>query len=193
MQQPLVSGDLDDAAVGREVAAQDHESAGFLERVLGGCDDFLPGRFFRARRFLRASVRPVGVSVVAADQTAVDHPLRDQADAAGRVDVERDVRAAGSQIGDDRRPFADAVEIVDRQRHAGLARHREQVQHALVEPPVAAAAAIAFSNASRVQMSRGRRLRRSSSITIAAGAIAFFLLARIGRAGTRRCRPARGR
>ncbi len=36
---------------------------------------------------------------------------------------------------------------------------------ALVEPPVAATTAAAFSNAARVQMSRGRRPLASSAIT----------------------------
>ena len=35
----------------------------------------------------------------------------------------------------------------------------------LVEPPVAATTRAAFSNAARVQMSRGRRLRSSRAIT----------------------------
>ena len=33
MREALVAGDLDDAAVGREVAAQDDEAAGLLERL----------------------------------------------------------------------------------------------------------------------------------------------------------------
>ena len=39
--------------------------------------------------------------------------------------------AARAQIGDDRRALADGVEVVDRERHAGLARHREEMQHAV--------------------------------------------------------------
>jgi hypothetical protein len=43
----------------------------------------------------------------------------------------------------------DAVEVVDVELDAGLARERQQVQTALVEPPLVAIAAIAFSSPSR--------------------------------------------
>ena len=42
----------------------------------------------------------------------------------GLIDVERNVASAGTQIGDDRRPFRNAFEIFEREFHAGLARHR---------------------------------------------------------------------
>ena len=41
----LVPGDFDDAAVGREVAAQDDEAAGGLERLVPVVDDVLAGSF----------------------------------------------------------------------------------------------------------------------------------------------------
>ena len=40
----LVAGELDDAALGREVAAQDRDPAGLLDRVVERADDFLAGR-----------------------------------------------------------------------------------------------------------------------------------------------------
>ena len=51
---------------------------------------------------------------------------------------------------------------------------------ALVEPPVATTAEIAFSNALRVRIWRGVTPLRSRSITNDAGAIGGFVLARIG-------------
>ena len=47
--QALVPGDLDDAAVGREIAAQDDEAAGLLERLVPGVDDLLAGRLLSER------------------------------------------------------------------------------------------------------------------------------------------------
>ena len=43
--EALVAGDLDDAAVGREIAAQDDEAAGGLERLVPVVDDDLAGSF----------------------------------------------------------------------------------------------------------------------------------------------------
>ena len=50
---------------------------------------------------------------------------------------------------------------------------------ALVDPPVAATDAMAFSNALRVAMSRGRRLARTASIDDLAAAERHLLLARV--------------
>src|ERR1700709_2625404 len=50
----------------------------------------------------------------------------------------------------------------------------------LVEPPVAATTTAAFSNASRVQMSRGRMLRSSSFITALPVATAYWSRSREG-------------
>ena len=53
----------------------------------------------------------------------------EQRRAAGAVQVERDVAAAGAQVADQRRGLGDAVEVVDVQLDAGFAGEREQVQH----------------------------------------------------------------
>ena len=56
--EALVAGDLDDAAVGGEVAAQDDEAAGGLERLVPGVDDGLAGGFDGERGFfVRGSCR----------------------------------------------------------------------------------------------------------------------------------------
>ncbi len=44
VEDALVAGDLDDAALGGEVALEDDEAAGGLERVVDGVDDGLVGR-----------------------------------------------------------------------------------------------------------------------------------------------------
>ena len=52
VMRALVAGELDDAAVRREVAAQDREPAGRLQRVVPRDDDLLAGRLERAVRDL---------------------------------------------------------------------------------------------------------------------------------------------
>ena len=52
-------------------------------------------------------------------------------DAAGVVEVDGDVAAAGLEVAQQRRALADAVEVVDVELDARLARDRQQVQHAV--------------------------------------------------------------
>ena len=51
----LVAGELHDAAVGREVAAQDREAAGGLDRVVDRADDVLALGLLRLARRARRS------------------------------------------------------------------------------------------------------------------------------------------
>src|SRR5439155_7460526 len=67
----------------------------------------------------------------AIDITAVGEALGDHADAAGLIDVDRDELAAGLQVYEDRGAVADGLEIVDGERHTGLPRHGEEVQHGI--------------------------------------------------------------
>ena len=57
MQPPLVAGELDDAAVRRERAVQDRQSAGRLERRLDREDDLLAGCLAPPPRSRRSSGR----------------------------------------------------------------------------------------------------------------------------------------
>ena len=83
-----------------------------------------------------------------------------------------DVAAARLQVGDQWRAVADRVEVVDGERRRRLrGRCASRCSTALVEPPVATTPAMAFSNASRVRMSRGRTPRCSRSIDQRAGAL----------------------
>ena len=62
-------------------------------------------------------------------QPALDQPLGDERRAAGLVEVGGGVAAARHQVADQRRAAGDGVEVVDRQRDAGLAGQGEQVEH----------------------------------------------------------------
>ena len=146
VEQPLVPGELDHAALGRERAAQDREPAGRLDRRLPRHDDVLarPSRR-RPPRPRRASVRrrrgrpraPAG-----ADELAGDQP-----DAAGLVHVGGDIAAAGLEVGDDRRLPGDRVEVLELERR-GRARGRSRA-----------------GGARRSSSRRSRRPRRSRSRT----------------------------
>ena len=57
--------------------------------------------------------------------------LGDQRDAAGGVEVDGDVAAAGLEVAQQRRALGDAVEVVDVELDAGLAGDGQQVQHAV--------------------------------------------------------------
>ena len=121
---------LDDRTVGREIAAQNHEPTRRFERTVRRGDHDLSrrlddlGNFFPERT---AGNRHRG----SVHELRVDHALGDQLDAAGVIDVKRHVFPAGAKIGDDRRTFADRIEIVDLERDARFARDCEQMQHAI--------------------------------------------------------------
>jgi len=123
-----VACDLHHGAVRCQVAAQDLQAALLFERALRRRDHLLSGRFHRACDLVaqRVSARRERVAV---HQAGFEHALRNELNAAGFVDVERDVLAAGAQVGDDRRALGDALEVLEGERHADRARHRNQVQH----------------------------------------------------------------
>ena len=124
----LVPRHLDHAALRRQVALEYHQPAGRLERVLDGVDDVLAGRLGR-RGGLLGERAPGDGALRAVDQAGADQPPRQDGDAARLVDVGGGVAPARLEVGDQRGAAADGVEVVDRQGHAGLARHRQQVQH----------------------------------------------------------------
>src|SRR5439155_77538 len=123
----LVAGHLHHAALGGEVAPEDDEAAGRLERPLERRDDLLPGRLDRAGRLLGegAAARRERASV---DQAGGHQALPDHGAAARVPEVDRGEPAPRLQVGPHRRAAAHAVEIVDRERHADLAREREEVE-----------------------------------------------------------------
>ena len=126
-----MAGELDDAALGRERAAQDREAAGRLQRRRSHeTTTSWPGRSLDRGRDL-AERAAVDAARALVDEAGADELARDEADAARLVQVGGDVAAARLQVGDDRRARRDRVEVVELERDAGLARDREQVQHAV--------------------------------------------------------------
>ena len=128
VQQALVSRQLHHAALGREIAAQDGEAPGGLERRLDGHHHLLPGR-------LRDVVGDLlQGATVHGGRGAVDLPLlqqlaHHQAGAARVVEVHRHVLATGLDVGDDGRALRDGVELIDGEGNAELTRDGHEVHH----------------------------------------------------------------
>ena len=82
--QPLVARELHDAALRREIAAQDGEASRRLQRPLDRDDDLLPRRLDDRGRHLgqRAAV---DVRRVAVHEAGLQELARDESDAAGGV------------------------------------------------------------------------------------------------------------
>ena len=126
--QALVAGELDHAAFGREVPAQDREPAGGLDRVGQRSYDGLAVRLLRTSSDLADAAAGDGRRV-AVEQAGFEQALGHERDPPGLVEIHGHVVAPRLEAAQQRRALADGVEVVDRQLDAGLARDGEQVQH----------------------------------------------------------------
>ena len=122
--------ELHDAALGREVPAQDREPARGLERRLDRDDDLLALPLDGGRRDL-AERAPVDVRRVVVDEPHFRELARDERDAAGLVHVGGDEAAARLQARDDGRPLGDPLEVLELEGDLELAGDREQVEDAV--------------------------------------------------------------
>ena len=123
-------GELDDGALGGEVAAQDREPALGLERVRERADDLLAGALAGRRRLLADRPAADG-DLVGVQDPGLGEPVEDQRHAARRVEVGGDEATAGLEVGEQRRRARDPLEVVDRELDPRLARDGEQVQDAV--------------------------------------------------------------
>ena len=134
----LVAGELDDAALGREVAAQDREAAGGLERVVERPDD-APGPRSPAPSSAMLADRLAGDGDARrrAGSPASSRRLQHERDAAGRVQVGGDVAAAGLEVAQQRRALADRGRSRRcRARRRSRWRRASRCRTPLVEPPL---------------------------------------------------------
>ena len=83
--------------------------------------------------------------------------------AAGAIIILAEIFARRLHVDQERHVVADRLPILDRKLDADVARDRDEWIGALVEPPIAEQATIAFSNAARVRMSDGFRSSRTIS------------------------------
>jgi hypothetical protein len=126
----LLAGDLDDAAVGSEVAAQDHEPAGRLQRVVERAHDLLALGLGRGVRLIADRRSPNG-DRVAVQEAGLVEALREQPHSPGLVEVLGDEAAAGLEVAEQRHALGDAVEVGYRELDPGFARDREQMEDAV--------------------------------------------------------------
>ncbi len=125
--EALVAGDLDDGALGGEVALHDDEAAGGLERVRPRADDGLAGGFDGEGGFFGEG--PAGDCRLGRMQKAFFHkPTGEDAGAAGGLVVAGDVLAAGGEVADEGGALGDAVEVEDVERDGELAGDGDEVQ-----------------------------------------------------------------
>ncbi len=119
-------GELHDGAVGRERAAQDREAARRLQRACRVAQDLLPRRLTRGRRLGRE--RPAVDRDGIAEEARLGESAREETRAAGARQVGRGEAAARLQIGEERGPPRNRVEVVERERNARLVRDREEME-----------------------------------------------------------------
>ena len=119
------AGGLDDRAVGGERAAQDRQPAGLVDRRGQGPED-LSVRVGRGDggKILRHGAAGDGQHV-AVQQAGVQQRPHYHWNAADPVDVGHHEPAERLDVGQVRNRGADPVEVVDRQRDAGLVGDRE--------------------------------------------------------------------
>ena len=103
-----------------------------------------PGRLGRGSRDFgdRPAVDRAGVTV---EQSELEESLHQYREAPRRENVGRDEATARTDVGEDRRPCADGVEVVDLERDTGFRGDREEVQHGIGRATGAENDAIAFS------------------------------------------------
>src|SRR5271168_3032382 len=109
MLEALVARDLYHAALRREIASQDDEAAGRLDRIADGADDLLSPRLRSVQRFLSQRL-PGYVQATAVDQPGIDQAPGQQSAAARRVIIGGDILPARLQIAEQRSLIADPIE-----------------------------------------------------------------------------------
>ena len=172
----LVARELDDAALGREVAVEDREAAGRLDRVLDRHDDLLAGRLLgargRARRACRRrrSCAPAWIRSRFCSSRAT-RPMPPASYMSVATNSPPGLRLATIGVRAATRSKSSSVNSMPSSRAIAI-----RCSTPFVEPPVAATQAAAFSSASRVISCEGRRSRRTTSITSRPAAIAASAL-----------------
>ena len=127
----LVAGELDDAALGREVAAEDRDPARRLDRVVERADDLLAGRSRRASCACSPIVLPVTVGASACRKPPSSSRLASTAVPPAACRSVATNRPPGLRSHRLRDAVGDPVEVVDVERDPHLAGDREQVQDAV--------------------------------------------------------------
>ena len=122
------TGYLQHAAFGGHVAFKDHQPTALFDGVLQAMDDLLAWSLFDSGHFLlegfAGNSHALAVSV-----TAIKKALGDDRNATGLIHIHGEIFAGRFDINQQRRSFANLLEIVDIQFDAGILSHGQQVQH----------------------------------------------------------------
>ena len=116
-------------SLGREVALEDDEAAGRLERVGERPHDLLARRLVAPRGLLADRPAGDGDARRACSSPASSRRCATSAMPPARYRSVATKRPPGLRSASSGTARADAIEVVDVERHAGLARDRQQVQH----------------------------------------------------------------
>jgi len=122
-----MADELHDRAFARKIAAQHGESAALLQRPVDRHDDFLARRLLCGGGDL-GEAAAVDVHGGPIDEAGADELPRDETDATCTVEVGGDEASARLEIGNDRCPRGDLVEVLELERNVELARDRKQVE-----------------------------------------------------------------
>ena len=109
------------------------------------------------------SVRPSTLSVLVSTQPAFASSRATSATPPAGMDVGGDEAAERLQVGDDRRPRRDRVEVVDREVDRELLRDRDEMEDAVRRPAGRGDGRAAFSIAAFVMICDGRTSSRTRS------------------------------
>ena len=123
-----MAGDLDHTPIGRQVALEHDQTPCSLYRVGRWINHLLAGGFPGGGRFLPN--RPAGHGDgVLVQEPQLFEPMRHKTDATRFIKVGRNKASARLQVGKQRNPLVDPVEIIEIERHVSLSRDGQQVQH----------------------------------------------------------------
>jgi hypothetical protein len=125
----LVPGELDHAALGREVAAQDRQAAGRLDRIASGRITSWPGVSTVPRGDLADRLAGHGRRVLVQQAGLLEALSSSATPPAGRG--RGDEAPARLEVAQQRRALADRVEVVDLELDPHLAGECQQVQDAV--------------------------------------------------------------
>ena len=133
MSEAVGAGDLHHRPVGRETAAENDEPTAALQRTIDGTHDFLAGGLRRALRLIRN--RPPSYGFRGPVQySALEEPARDEGTAARGIQIGGDETARWLEIGDERDPGADAIEIAEGQAERRFMGNGNQMQYRIGRP-----------------------------------------------------------
>ena len=130
MLLPLIPEELDDRTVRRDVALQDHEPAGLLDRLIHRMHDILSRSLLGVGGGLGEGLAGDGHGVTM-HEVRIDHALGHHRGAAREIEIERGVLSARHHVAEEWSAPGNLIEVIDGQRNARLTRKPDQVKHAV--------------------------------------------------------------